>query len=599
MATIITKNSQTASAVPSAASLSVGELAVNTADGKLYTEHTGGVVKEIIPSTVANNGITTAKIANSAVTIPKIGATGTPGSGNFLRGDGVWGVAGGGVQTLTASGSITAGKGVLINSNGTVSEPTGSFATMSASNTSILNATTYPSLTPAANQGSQAAAVGSTHLLLTYAASNDPRVAAGYDVGQYGAIKLSDNTTSTASTSNRIPYTSDSFYVSPNLARLQYDPTSNKFLSFFVRQQSSSSHQLCVHVISVNSSNVITIESTTVLDSTASSTSYISTVDVAVINTGGSTWAVGYRLYSTTSSNNRVRLISISLSGSTVSFGAVWNPGVASSSSGGLAYFRDAQKIAYSYYDQVSETSKTAVFTRSGTALTLQATQTLTVSFGQAEYYVVGSKFASDPAYNNSIGDMVIRGFSSFKLLYATISGNTVSLGETDLPFPIDGYALWEVIGNSICVFNKGNSYDPAGVIIYRQYSINPTTKKLTQTVDPVVVSQDAFTAYETWNITAYNGFIYHGFGRPNVSSRLTNGFASTSLAKDSIGISTQTVTNGQSVSVTTIGGLNTNVSGLTPGQPVYLTGTGSVTNTETPAPIGTALSATSVLVKG
>jgi hypothetical protein len=44
MATIITKNSQTASAVPSAASLSVGELAVNTADGKLYTEHTGGVV---------------------------------------------------------------------------------------------------------------------------------------------------------------------------------------------------------------------------------------------------------------------------------------------------------------------------------------------------------------------------------------------------------------------------------------------------------------------------------------------------------------------------------------------------------------------------
>jgi len=47
MATIITKNSQTASAVPSAASLSVGELAVNTADGRLFTEHTGGVIKEI------------------------------------------------------------------------------------------------------------------------------------------------------------------------------------------------------------------------------------------------------------------------------------------------------------------------------------------------------------------------------------------------------------------------------------------------------------------------------------------------------------------------------------------------------------------------
>jgi hypothetical protein len=47
MATIITKNSQTSGAVPSAASLSVGELAVNTADGRLFTEHTGGVIKEI------------------------------------------------------------------------------------------------------------------------------------------------------------------------------------------------------------------------------------------------------------------------------------------------------------------------------------------------------------------------------------------------------------------------------------------------------------------------------------------------------------------------------------------------------------------------
>lgn len=75
MATIITKNSQTASAVPSAASLSVGELAVNTADGKLYTEHTGGVVKEIIPSTVVDGGITEAKIATGAVTADKIGSS--------------------------------------------------------------------------------------------------------------------------------------------------------------------------------------------------------------------------------------------------------------------------------------------------------------------------------------------------------------------------------------------------------------------------------------------------------------------------------------------------------------------------------------------
>ncbi len=39
---------------------------------------------------LVDGSVTTAKIANSAVTIAKISATGTPGSGNFLRGDGTW-----------------------------------------------------------------------------------------------------------------------------------------------------------------------------------------------------------------------------------------------------------------------------------------------------------------------------------------------------------------------------------------------------------------------------------------------------------------------------------------------------------------------------
>ena len=47
MATLITQNSQTVSAVPSAGSLSTGELAVNTADAKLFTKHSDGSVKEL------------------------------------------------------------------------------------------------------------------------------------------------------------------------------------------------------------------------------------------------------------------------------------------------------------------------------------------------------------------------------------------------------------------------------------------------------------------------------------------------------------------------------------------------------------------------
>lgn len=56
-------------------------------------------------ATIANNAITTAKINNGAVTIPKIGATGTPSSSTVLYGDGRWDVVSGGgggsVDTLS------------------------------------------------------------------------------------------------------------------------------------------------------------------------------------------------------------------------------------------------------------------------------------------------------------------------------------------------------------------------------------------------------------------------------------------------------------------------------------------------------------------
>jgi hypothetical protein len=65
MATIITKNSSTASSVPSAAQLVQGELAVNVADKRLFTENSGGTVVELgtNPSSLAlpngtANGVT-------------------------------------------------------------------------------------------------------------------------------------------------------------------------------------------------------------------------------------------------------------------------------------------------------------------------------------------------------------------------------------------------------------------------------------------------------------------------------------------------------------------------------------------------------------
>lgn len=115
MATIITKNSQTASAVPSAASLEIGELAVNTADGKLYTEHTGGVVKQVGGNTQTISAGTGISVTNPSSTNPTVTNTGvtsvTAGSGisvSASTGGVTISASGGGVTSLNGqTGAIT------------------------------------------------------------------------------------------------------------------------------------------------------------------------------------------------------------------------------------------------------------------------------------------------------------------------------------------------------------------------------------------------------------------------------------------------------------------------------------------------------------
>ena len=143
--------------------------------------------------TVIDGAITTVKIANSAVTLAKISATGTASQSTYLRGDGAWVAA----PTMTAVTSIIAGNGLTggtITSSGTIAVDvyTGSSAieqtyaigqTLWCETLSevLINSTVVPKV----SAGSSAPSTSGTYTIYgTWLAKGSKRVAIG--LSEYG-----------------------------------------------------------------------------------------------------------------------------------------------------------------------------------------------------------------------------------------------------------------------------------------------------------------------------------------------------------------------------------------------------------------------------
>jgi hypothetical protein len=113
--TIITKNSATATAVPTAGQLVQGELAVNVTDKRLFTENSGGTVVEVgtNPSTIAVAGNATvggtlgvtglATLASSTLTANPTLSAGTANGVTYLNGSKV--LTSGNYSALTFDGT--------------------------------------------------------------------------------------------------------------------------------------------------------------------------------------------------------------------------------------------------------------------------------------------------------------------------------------------------------------------------------------------------------------------------------------------------------------------------------------------------------------
>lgn len=84
--TILHKRSTTTGVTPAANTLTPGELAINTADGKVFTKKNDGTVISLVTSEHTHSG---SDITSGTVPVARLGS-GTPDTTTFLRGDGSW-----------------------------------------------------------------------------------------------------------------------------------------------------------------------------------------------------------------------------------------------------------------------------------------------------------------------------------------------------------------------------------------------------------------------------------------------------------------------------------------------------------------------------
>lgn len=184
MATIITKNSSTASAVPLAANLTQGELAVNVTDKKLYTKDSGGSVVQV-GGDVTLTGTQT--LTNKTLTSPTLTAPvlGTPSSGTLTNATGlplttgITGVlpvanGGTGLSTTPANGALNIGNGTGFT-RATLTAGTGITITNGAGSISIASSGGSSAATPTA--------LGTVYGSMTTSGGTPFLTALGYNAG--------------------------------------------------------------------------------------------------------------------------------------------------------------------------------------------------------------------------------------------------------------------------------------------------------------------------------------------------------------------------------------------------------------------------------
>jgi len=488
-----------------------------------------------------------------ATTATGITVTGTVAA-TALTGDGagITGLSGGGEQTFTASGTITAGQPVGINSNGTISTAV-----------VIKSSVQKPTPTNALSFYGAGYDVGQNKYLL----AGRRGTGSGTSVAEAVVATLSGNTFSFGSSQTEFegfePYTHPYSVI--------YDPGSQKNLIIWTRQDNKAR------------SRVGTISGTSVsFGSTATAASGTGGTEKIFAVSAGNNKVVHIARHEVASAGNYNLWATVhTISGTSVTMGTVVDVSGAQLDGGGnigrygLCYDSNAGKVVVFYVISGNTTLFCKVGTVSGTS----------ISFGSAvdtgyDMSVTRPKPVFDPSTNKVVlvfADSA--NLNNSKALVGTVSGTSISFAAN----PTEMGA----IGNPKAVYNSTNN------TIVLDYGSLEVVK-----VSGTIVERDRVFTYTDVNSTQ-STLIYDDDNQSIVLMADTQGdcIAIKTASPKFVGLAKANIANGATGKVTVTGGINTSQSGLVSGFDYGLPSDSATLVSGSNNKVGVALSASSILV--
>jgi hypothetical protein len=286
------------------------------------------------------------------------------------------------------------------------------------------------------------------------------------------------------------------------------------------------------------------------------------------------------------------------VSGTSISFGSNYIFNGTYTEHISLAFDSSNNKVVVAYVVNSTGVGQSAVGTISGTS----------ISFGSAVVFESGAgvqhtKTVFDTSTNKIViayRDGAVSGYGT--AIVGTVSGTTISFGT-------------KAVFNSANTNQIGATFDTAQnktVIVYRDAGDTNNGEVVTGTVSGTSISFDPFATFNPansyGNTAAFDSnagktvIAFTDGGNSGYGTAVVFTAGSTNLTSDNfIGFADSGYVNGQNVGVDSTCSINSDQTGLTAGQKYYVQSDGSLSETAGDPSVlaGTAISATKILVKG